>query len=87
MINLRGGSTNRGTGGTIFFVRQYWNHPLYGNPNNQRSLEYDICIMETQGDSPIQGTNVAPIALPPNCVSGVCCLICGGVSVSFYFFK
>ncbi|KAG5667705.1 hypothetical protein PVAND_015676 [Polypedilum vanderplanki] len=82
LINLRGGSTNRGSGGIIFFVQQYWNHPLYGAPGNARSLEYDIVILRTQPDSPIQGTHVSHVALPPNCPTGNCCNICGGTSIT-----
>ncbi|KAG5667710.1 hypothetical protein PVAND_015681 [Polypedilum vanderplanki] len=63
-----------------FFVQQYWNHPLYGAPGNARSLEYDIVILRTQPDSPIQGTHVSHVALPPNCPTGNCCNICGGTS-------
>jgi hypothetical protein len=85
MINLRGGSTNRGSGGIIFFVRQYWNHPLFGDPNNPRRLSFDISILQTQQDSPIQGLHVAPVLLPPNCASGNCCQICGGTTVSWHF--
>jgi secreted trypsin-like serine protease len=76
-LQLRGGSTNRNTGGFLFNVQAYWMHPSY----NTR-LEYDIGIMRTPDNSPIVGTHVAHVPLPPLCPdTQVCCGVCTGVSM------
>ncbi|XP_070495046.1 trypsin theta-like [Chironomus tepperi] len=76
-LQLRGGSTLRNTGGVLFNVQAYWMHPSY----NAR-LEYDIGLVRTPDNSPIVGTNIAFIPLPPICPdTQVCCDVCAGVSL------
>ncbi|KAG5667714.1 hypothetical protein PVAND_015685 [Polypedilum vanderplanki] len=70
-IQLRGGSTNRNSGGFIFQSQSYTLHPQY----NTRTLSNDIAVIQTTAGTPIQGTNVAHIALPPNCATA-CCTVC-----------
>lgn len=70
-IQLRGGSTNRNTGGFIFQASRYSLHPQY----NTRTLDNDIAAIEVQAGTPIQGLNVAHARLPPNCAAA-CCTTC-----------
>jgi secreted trypsin-like serine protease len=70
-INLRGGSSNRLTGGHIFFAESYSLHPQY-DPN---WLDFDIALIRVQENTPIQGTNVQPIRISPPCPT-LCCQAC-----------
>lgn len=76
-INLRGGSSNRLTGGFIFFVESYTLHPQY-DPN---WLDFDIALIRVEETSLMEGVNVQPVAIPPPCISG-CCHSCEGEDVT-----
>jgi trypsin len=69
LIQLRGGSTTRNSGGFIFQAQSYTNHPNYG----RFTLANDISVIRTSNT--IGGVNVVPIALPGNCNSA-CCSVC-----------
>ncbi|KAG5666890.1 hypothetical protein PVAND_014897 [Polypedilum vanderplanki] len=70
-INLRGGSTNRLSGGFIFFTQFYTLHPQY-DPN---WLDFDIALIRVQDSSLMQGPNVTPVPISPPCASS-CCHTC-----------
>lgn len=70
-INLRGGSTNRISGGILFFVESYILHPQYDNTN----LDFDIALLRVQDNSPLEGLNVVPITISPACYKP-CCHTC-----------
>lgn len=70
-IQLRGGSTARNSGGFLFTAQSYTLHPQY----NPRTLSNDIAVIQTLASTPIQGTNVRAIAIPPNC-NTICCTTC-----------
>ena len=70
-IQLRGGSTNRNSGGFIFQAQQYPLHPQY----NSRTLSNDIAAIQTLASSLIQGLHVAHARLPGNCATA-CCTTC-----------
>ena len=53
------------------------------HPDYNARLEYDIGIMRTPANTPIVGTHVAHIPLPPVCPdTQICCGVCAGVPVS-----
>ncbi|XP_062554018.1 trypsin-7-like [Armigeres subalbatus] len=58
-ISLRGGTSNRLEGGTIFTVELIVNHPQY----NSWTLENDICVIRTV--EVLQGLHITPIQLVP----------------------
>lgn len=68
-IQLRGGSTNRNSGGFIFQAAAYTNHPNY----NRFTLANDVSVIRTSNT--IAGTNVAHIPIPGNC-NTACCTVC-----------
>jgi secreted trypsin-like serine protease len=70
-ISFRGGSTARNSGGFIFNAQSITLHPNY----NPRTLSNDIVSIQVLASTPIQGTNVRPIPLPPNCAAA-CCTTC-----------
>jgi secreted trypsin-like serine protease len=70
-IQLRGGSTNRNTGGFIFQAQTYSLHPQY----NSRTLANDVAAIQVQAGTPIQGLHVAHARLPGNCATA-CCTTC-----------
>lgn len=70
-INLRGGSTNRMSGGFVFLVESYMLHPQY----DPFMLDYDVSLIKVQSYTPIEGINVKPIPISPVCSSS-CCHTC-----------
>lgn len=70
-INLRGGTSNRLSGGFIFFVESYTLHPQY----DPFMLDFDVAIIQVQRDTPLQGNNVVPIPISPTCIHS-CCEAC-----------
>jgi hypothetical protein len=70
----------RGTGGTIFILDGYWNHPFYGRAGNPRSLEYDIVVMRTT--TAMTGTNIQSIPISPLCDTNPCCQVCAPADVT-----
>ncbi|XP_070508844.1 trypsin 3A1-like [Chironomus tepperi] len=71
MINLRGGSSSRVSGGFLFFVDSYTLHPQYDTD----WLDFDIAIIRVADDSPLTGLNVAVVPISPICDSA-CCQTC-----------
>ncbi|KAG5667701.1 hypothetical protein PVAND_015672 [Polypedilum vanderplanki] len=80
MVNFRGGSTNRSNGGFIFFVQQYWNHPLYGHPDNARRLAYlTLSMFKTQLITKCKDLHVAACCFySPNVTDDVCVNLLAG---------
>jgi trypsin len=71
-INLWGGSTSRLSGGHVFFVDRYLNHPQY----NSISWDFDISILFVDQNTLLSGfPHVSPVELTPVCNSQ-CCSVC-----------
>ena len=70
-INLRGGSTNRLSGGHLFFADSYTLHPQY----DPSWLDFDIAIIRVADDSPMTGLHVAVVPISPICHTA-CCQTC-----------
>lgn len=84
LINLYGDSTSRLTGGTLFFVDAYTNHPLYrriGLGTGQRIWDYDVSVIQISATTPLEGTFIRPTVLPPPCVDE-CCGVCEGTVIT-----
>jgi trypsin len=78
-IQLRGGSTNRNTGGVVFQSSSYINHPQY----NRNTLANDIVIIRTTTN--MVGTNIVAIPISPICNTAgtnACCRVCAPQSVT-----
>ncbi|ETN60426.1 trypsin theta [Anopheles darlingi] len=58
-ISLRGGSSDRTTGGVLFQAAEIINHPEYSNSN----LDFDVCLIRIT--TSFVGANIARIALAP----------------------
>lgn len=72
-IQLRAGSTNRNTGGTVFQAAQYINHPQY----NSRTLANDVSVIRVTAN--FGGTNIRAVAISPICNTAgtnACCQVC-----------
>lgn len=75
LINLYGDSTSRLTGGTLFFVEAYTNHPLYRHIqllSGQRIWDHDISVIEVSHFTPLEGQFIRPTILPPPCAENCC---------------
>jgi len=84
LINLYGNSTSRLSGGILFFVQRYVNHPQYRTirlSTGQVIWDYDISVIEVDHDTPLDALFVQPTILPPTC-SSACCGVCEGTVIS-----
>ncbi|KAL7012057.1 hypothetical protein ACKWTF_014605 [Chironomus riparius] len=71
LINLLGGTTDRTSGGTLFFTDFYTLHPQY----DPVWLDFDIALIRVADDSPMTGLNVAVVPISPVCDQR-CCQAC-----------
>lgn len=71
VINLRGGTANRLSGGQIFFAQSYTLHPQY----DPFWLDFDVALIRVQNNSPFRGNNVQIIPISPPC-NQECCHAC-----------
>lgn len=84
MINLYGDSTSRLTGGNLYFVENYTNHPLYRRirlSTNQVIWDHDVSVIEISNTTPLIGNFIRPTILPPPC-SSACCGVCEGTVIT-----
>lgn len=83
LINLHGDSTHRLTGGTLYFVERYTNHPNYRRIQlpTQRIWDYDVSVIEALSSTPFVGQYIRPTVLPDSCTSA-CCGVCEGTVIT-----
>lgn len=78
LINLYGDSTSRLTGGTLYFVENYTNHPSYRRirlSTGQTIWDHDVSVIEISQTTPLVGEFIRPTILPPPCPTA-CCGVC-----------
>jgi len=71
LINLLGGTTDRTSGGSLFFTDSYSLHPQY----DPVWLDFDIALIRVAADTPMTGPNVAVVPISPVC-NQRCCQAC-----------
>lgn len=85
LLNLWGGTSNRVSGGHLFFIESYHLHPQYRRiplSTGQVIWDYDVAVIRVFEGTRLEGFPfIEPIALPPPCASE-CCGTCGGVRIS-----
>lgn len=84
LINLYGNSTSRLSGGILFFVERYVNHPQYRTirlSTGQVIWDYDVSVIEVDHTNPLDGVNIRPTILPATCGSA-CCGACEGTVIT-----